>query len=113
MKRFILLGLLAAMCAGCAGLSIPGGNLIPLLLLIKDQPPKPLPNDEGRSAIVMAPQDREFFANPETQNDTAPVCVARLETPIVNLTTEHFQYERELSRIVEVQATAPLSAKRQ
>lgn len=113
MKRFFLLGLIAAIGSGCAGLSIPGGNLLPLLLLIKEQPPKSLSDDEGKSAIVLSPQDREFFANPEIQTDSAPVCVARLETPIANLTTERFQFERELSRLVEVQVSAPLSVKHQ
>lgn len=116
MKRMIVLGLLAAMCAGCAGISIPGGNLLPLLLMVKEEPPQTLPaqtlpdqNGKIIQSATLFPQDRDFFRNPELYPSAQTIRVAWGDTGIANRITEPFQCERERDRLAEIPTYPPLS----
>lgn len=76
--KFVSFVFLLAFCTGCAGISIPGGNLLPLLLLVKEDPQHRPPIDSNRQRAVFSSSDREFFLDPEsfrTDRNVSTACL--------------------------------------
>ncbi len=69
---------LLAFCTGCAGISIPGGNLLPLLLLVKEDSQQRSPIDSDRNHAIFPSSDREFFLDPKsfrTDRNVSTACL--------------------------------------
>lgn len=114
-KICVLITGLLFVCAGCAGLSIPG-SLLPMLLFVEEDSAVLLSEHNDNKPIAWAKTD--------TQSDIdAPATAASSRAPtrhtqiakvdfIMNLPKEDSRFERELNRHLQNLAVAPPCAKR-